>query len=75
MSQEEKLEGMEEKEEVGGILPEFDRTLTDMSVKVGDSALFSVATNSVPEPEVRWFKESEPIDLSNPRFAVGEEKG
>ncbi|KAL3986026.1 Immunoglobulin I-set domain family protein [Acanthocheilonema viteae] len=49
---------------------EFHPKLSDMSAKVGDSILLSVAINSYPESEVQWFRNDEAIDINNPRFII-----
>ncbi|CAG9530815.1 unnamed protein product [Cercopithifilaria johnstoni] len=54
---------------------EFHPKLADISAKVGDSVLLSVAINSHPESEVQWFKNDKAIDINNPRFIIKKDNG
>ncbi|KAK6109169.1 Immunoglobulin I-set domain family protein [Brugia pahangi] len=54
---------------------EFNPKLADISAKVGDSVLLSVAINSHPQSEVQWFRNDEIIDINNPRFVIKKDNG
>ncbi|VDM08832.1 unnamed protein product, partial [Wuchereria bancrofti] len=54
---------------------EFNPKLADISAKVGDSVLLSVAINSHPQSEVQWFRNDEIIDINNPRFTIKKDNG
>ncbi|EJD74527.1 CAMK/MLCK protein kinase [Loa loa] len=66
----------DKKEAKGTTTPfEFNPKLADVSAKVSDSILLSVAINSHPESEVQWFRNDEAVDINNPRFIIKKDNG
>ncbi|VDN06567.1 unnamed protein product [Thelazia callipaeda] len=73
IAEEEKRTRRERKKKLARTEIEFDSKLVDVTVNLGDSVELFVAVNSVHEPQVRWYRNEQVIDINDSRFIIKRE--
>jgi hypothetical protein len=55
--------------------PYFNLKLTSLQVSVGQMVELAVTCNTMPEPQVQWFHDGQPIDVNNAKYVLKHDKG
>uniref|UniRef100_A0A0N5ALN6 Myosin light chain kinase, smooth muscle n=1 Tax=Syphacia muris TaxID=451379 RepID=A0A0N5ALN6_9BILA len=64
-----------ESRKLEGNRPAFLHNLSDKSVKLNEPLILTVTCSTLPEPDVQWFRNGEPIDLNSRKYILKHDKG